>query len=68
MQLVSNVPPGLALMSFVIPGFRCAPPWAIFPRSLRELSGPLPRVITEFSGQSYMSCSDTQEHKNVSPG
>jgi hypothetical protein len=37
MQLDSDVPPGLEILLFAAPGFRCAPPWAIFLRSLREL-------------------------------
>jgi len=35
--LASDVPPGLPPFLFCIPGLRCAPPWAIFLRSLREL-------------------------------
>ena len=37
MRMGSNVPPGLSFPGGIIPGFRCAPPWANFLRSLREL-------------------------------
>src|SRR5579872_6208418 len=35
----SYVPTGLGFILRAIPGFRCAPPWAILLRSLRDATG-----------------------------
>jgi hypothetical protein len=43
MRVVSGVPTGFWLTLSAIPGLRCAPPWAIFQRSLRELCTLAPR-------------------------
>jgi hypothetical protein len=46
-----------------IPGFRCAPPWAIFPRSLRELCVPDPAIDRRHLQPALCGCRQCGEHE-----